>query len=237
MAEPAPNHTHVPNAILDRLIVADITDGQRRIVLCLLRQGCYAKSVALSARKIGRLTTMQPTRVSRILRKLELLGIVAGKEQLRRIRPPIHWGSRPVSPRHTVSPDDTVCAVDTEEIRIDLEVLRMMRTELESAEPGHRYLITDEYGKVQGALRQPSTYPTWMDELHVARNRHTADRLTRLVTTVLAGGGIRGKDIHLWGRVRGWATRNRERMYGRWGLTPPEKIDVLASVSDITSPT
>jgi hypothetical protein len=65
--------------------------------------------------------------------------------------------------------------------RLDTDRVWQMVEELRAAEPGQRHLITDDYGKVTGALPEPSTFPDWLGTHKSRRTRQHADRIIRLL--------------------------------------------------------
>jgi hypothetical protein len=100
--------------------------------------------------------------------------------------------------------------------------LEAMLEELKDAEAGQRIFVTDDLGKVTNVLRQPSTFPKWLDELSVPRSKHGVERLARIIQAALDGDAIPRKNRDLWWRIRERAVRNVET-----------EIDQLAAVSDI----
>jgi hypothetical protein len=66
-------------------------------------------------------------------------------------------------------------------------VLGQMYDELKHAEAGKRHLLTDELGRVEGGLSQPSTYPGWMTRLVSRKTRPNADKLMAAIDRVIDG--------------------------------------------------
>jgi hypothetical protein len=96
--------------------------------------------------------------------------------------------------------------------------LRVMLNQLEAAEPGRRHINFDDVGKVIGVLRQPSTFPPWIDELGVRRTRKVVDRLIRIIKIGLLENEVSywppsqlDRDKDLWFQIRELAARRFEK--------------------------
>lgn len=87
------------------------------------------------------------------------------------------------------------------------EALGYMWETLKEAEAGKRFLITDDVGKVEGGLAQPSTYPDWMNALTTKRTRAEADKIMRAIDNILDG----KVDGPLEKSVFDWAQRNYQQ--------------------------
>jgi hypothetical protein len=114
-----------------------------------------------------------------------------------------------------------------DEIDAVMGTLDMMHTELKEAAPGARHLVTDEYGKVEGGLRQPSTYPSFMDSMVTRRTRENADRLMKAIDDIHAG----KTEGPLHDALIKYARENWENWAGRWGQMGSVDPSLLARMA------